>query len=1138
MRFLRKLLKKLLSVSLALLIVLSSFLSFPQTALSQTQFSTARTSQAGETLLLAQASSVDQEKRGSFPDIQKHWARQYIEPLATLGVVVGYPDGKFKPDDPMTRTEFAAIINKGFNSSTKRPVNDFVDVPRDYWGYSAIQTAYQRGFLEGYPDRRFQPGKNIPRVEVLLSLANGLGLQPEDIGVVSMYTDASQIPNYAIPAIAAATERQMVVNYPNLNQVTPNRTATRAEVAAFVYQALVYSGKSPIVGGGNPTNQGQQPGPYVVVVNPTVVPASQTGQPNGVRVSINNFPNVDGQSISVGQSITISTQARDPQGKDISSTIVWTNSNGQIVGKGSTLVFSSNESKIETLTATATASGNQTNNAKVTVAISPSDIITPPHVKPLPDGSVIGNGSENPDGLIKDIQGIPGKICFTNDRRVWGQVKAMPTLRVGDVMLGASATIPPVKILKVLPPENAQSCLEVAFAKIEEFFPRRKDGQPFDIPKLLEEQLGGEGRIISFNPESRSSTPIDFSKPPALEETDWVSINTSLPSNIGRPYPGLGLPYPKGTNPRASVPVADGISYPSSEAGKLDSVKLGTGLELGSKKWPSYIGSCIKDEYARRYELAKRKEIDKSFSQSEDTKTKSQDYPFERLPSPDKIIPPEKFQIAFDLKQLLEEIKKKRSQESISTEPKPQNPSRQFKSTAQVERKQELEFLAYLGLNVKMEIPKNGPRNPRFEGVDFQDYKSVIGFIGGNFFTFSMDVKIDETLMGGLAMDGLYDLRATKVMPIPTGFEGPGAYRLAFSIGPIPVWIDFPFAMDLRLTAGLQAGYREGVIGFLQNGYGDFTFNGSPNGTTWITNVSNKSIVGSNFCGRSDLKGDAEVRLQPHIQVLLYSLMGPEVAIEPYARLDANHPQAELSVVEPKRTDSSFVEVKQDEEIRLHAIAGKTLSIPITASAGVDFAMTPVVVNDFIARKIPSRKVNIGKVCLPLPKPPEDNTKRVLWAVATGGASELASKAPKCIGGEIDFNPNDYFRRVFTFRKNLVNKQKDVSVDIPVVEPFNRIIQGFFDYATLIWTSEKTGKAIAASNPGTTALSNLVTSPERAKPNPGSPVTLDKCSLPPGLQNLKVEAFSPFDSQLEQPLGKGYVPVMVQPSEGCKTSSP
>jgi hypothetical protein len=452
----------------------------------------------------------------------------------------------------------------------------------------------------------------------------------------------------------------------------------------------------------------------------------------------------------------------------------------------------------------------------------------------------------------------------------------------------------------------------------------------------------------------------------------------------------------------------------------------------------------------------------------------------------------------------------------------------------QVEHKQELEFLAYVGFNTKMEIPKNGQQ---FDGVDFKDYKSVIGFIGGNFFTFSMDVKIDETLMGGIAMDGLYDLRATKVIPIPTGFEGPGAYRILFFVGPVPVWIDFPFSMDIRLTAGLQAGYREGVIGFLQNGYGDFTFNGSSNGLTWITDVDNKSIVGSNFCGRSDLSGDAEVRLQPHIQVLLYSLVGPEVALEPYARLDARHPQAELSVVEPPKTaDLSPVAVKQDEEIRLHAITGNTISIPITASTGVDFAMAPVVINDFINRKIPSRKVDIGKVCLPLPKPPEDTTSRVVWGVISGGVSEVIRQVPECIGPmKIDFNPNDFFRRTFTFRTNLVNKQKDVSVDIPVVEPFNRILQGLFDQATLIWTSEKTGESIAASNPGSTSFSNLI-SPAKSKP--GSPVTLDKCSLPVGLQNLRVEAFSPFDGRLQQPLGKAYVPVEVQPSEECSSSSP
>ncbi|MEG4249353.1 S-layer homology domain-containing protein [Microcoleus sp. Pol10D4] len=1127
---LRIVFRKLLSVVLVLVVTLFSFLSFPQVALSQNHLST------------VQIALLPQNEGASFPDIQGHWAQHYIEPLASLGIVVGYPEnGQFKPDNPVTRTEFAAIINKAFNPLAERPTNEFLDVPTNFWGYSAIQAAYQGGFLEGYPDRKFQPGQNIPRVEVLVSLANGLKIQPEDIGVLSLYADASQIPDYAIPAIAGATERQMVVNYPDLNRLNPNRTATRAEVAAFIYQGLVYSGKPPGGGassppgkGSNATSQGQ-PGPGVVVVPPTVVVASHNGEPNGVFVSIIDFPSIDGQSLSSGQSIDIKAEARDRQGSDLSSTIVWTNSTGQIVSRGSTLTFSSTDTKIETLTATARAKSGQTNNARISFAISPSDIITPPHVKPLPDEAIVEE-SEGQQSLITDVTGIPGRVCFTNDRGAWRRVGTMPTLRVGDVMLGASATIPPVKILKVLPSENNQSCVEVGFATVEEFFPKRKDGEPFDIPSLLKDS----DRIISFNPEGSGSAPIDFSKPPALEDGDWLSIDPSLPSNIGRPYPGIALPYPKGTNPRASVPVASGVNYPSSETGKLPNVKLGTGSDLGSSKWPSYIGACIREEYTRRYRLAQQKAVDKTFAQSKSSQTKTQDYPFERLPSPDKIVPPSKYQFAFDLKSLLEENANRQSPEPIRTEPTQMNAaagrktSSRFKSTAQVEHKQELEFLAYLGFNTKMEIPKNGSQ---FNGVDFKDYKSVIGFIGGNFFTFSMDVKIDETLMGGIAMDGLYDLRATKVIPIPTGFEGPGAYRIPFFIGPIPVWIDFPFAMDLRLTAGLQAGYREGVIGFLQNGYGDFTFNGSSNGLTWITDIDNKSIVGSNFCGRSDLRGDAEVRLQPHIQVLLYSLMGPEVALEPYARLDARHPQTELSIVEPQKpADSSPVAVKQDEEIRLHAIAGNTISIPITASTGVDFAMTPVVINDFIARKIPSRKVNFGKLCLPLPKPPEDTTSRVVWGVLSGGVSEVARQVPECTEPiKINFNPNDFFRRTFTFRTNLVNKQKDVSVDIPVVEPFNRILQGLFDQATLIWTSEKTGESIAASNPGSTSFANLV-SP--AKSNPGSPVTLGKCSLTAGLQNLRVEAFSPFDGRLQQPLGKAYVPIEVQVREECNSSSP
>ncbi|MHC5829540.1 MAG: S-layer homology domain-containing protein, partial [Nostoc sp.] len=90
----------------------------------------------------------------------------------------------------------------------------------------------------------FKPQQQIPRVQALVSLANGLGLTTNNQNVLNFYTDAAQIPNYAIAPVAAATARQLVINYPTAKQLNPNRQATRAEVAAFVYQALVNAGRA------------------------------------------------------------------------------------------------------------------------------------------------------------------------------------------------------------------------------------------------------------------------------------------------------------------------------------------------------------------------------------------------------------------------------------------------------------------------------------------------------------------------------------------------------------------------------------------------------------------------------------------------------------------------------------------------------------------------------------------------------------------------------------------------------------------------------------------------------------------------------------------------------------------------------
>jgi parallel beta-helix repeat protein len=182
---------------------------------------------------------------GQFKDVQAdYWAKPYIEALASQSIIAGFPDGSFKPNEPVTRAQFAAIINKAFNPSAVRSAIKFKDVKSNYWAYSAIQIASSSPFLSGYPDLTFKPEQQIPRVQALVALANGLGLTASNQSVINYYTDGGQIPNYALGPVAAATSRQLVINYPTVKQLAPERQATRAEIAAFVYQALVNAGRA------------------------------------------------------------------------------------------------------------------------------------------------------------------------------------------------------------------------------------------------------------------------------------------------------------------------------------------------------------------------------------------------------------------------------------------------------------------------------------------------------------------------------------------------------------------------------------------------------------------------------------------------------------------------------------------------------------------------------------------------------------------------------------------------------------------------------------------------------------------------------------------------------------------------------
>jgi hypothetical protein len=195
-------------------------------------------------------------------DVAGNWAEPFIKVLVEKGIIAGYPDGTFKPDQAVTRAEFAALINKAFDLQPVRSGRKFKDVPTNYWAAEVIQKAYKSGFIAGYPNGTFAPKQNILRIQSLVSLINGSKLESaNNLDLNSVFGDAAQVPSYGQAALVAATQRCIAVSAEYDSSKLPggnfgaNTVATRADVAAYVHQVLVGAGKLTALDKSSPANK-------------------------------------------------------------------------------------------------------------------------------------------------------------------------------------------------------------------------------------------------------------------------------------------------------------------------------------------------------------------------------------------------------------------------------------------------------------------------------------------------------------------------------------------------------------------------------------------------------------------------------------------------------------------------------------------------------------------------------------------------------------------------------------------------------------------------------------------------------------------------------------------------------------------
>ena len=113
----------------------------------------------------------------SFPDVSsKHWAAEAIRQVTAAGLMIGMPDGSFKPEQVITRAEMATIIArwKGLEGAADNSFNDVAG----HWGAEAIGRASKAGYMEGMPDGSFQPNKVLTRAEGVTVFNRVLGRGP------------------------------------------------------------------------------------------------------------------------------------------------------------------------------------------------------------------------------------------------------------------------------------------------------------------------------------------------------------------------------------------------------------------------------------------------------------------------------------------------------------------------------------------------------------------------------------------------------------------------------------------------------------------------------------------------------------------------------------------------------------------------------------------------------------------------------------------------------------------------------------------------------------------------------------------------------------------------------------------------
>ncbi|WP_419961286.1 S-layer homology domain-containing protein [Psychrobacillus sp. BM2] len=183
-----------------------------------------------------------------FRDLSNHWAKSDIEKLYSLGIF-DEASQFFSPNTPMVRYQFTVGVLKAVNlrvfeepqkkAASKKAI--FADLDPKHPDYPYIESAVEKGIINGVNPNSFGPNQPIKRAQAVAILVRALGMEGRapSPGFTTNYADDKIIPAYAKDSVYVATELGLI-NGDEKNRFNPNQSLTRAQSSAMISRFLTF----------------------------------------------------------------------------------------------------------------------------------------------------------------------------------------------------------------------------------------------------------------------------------------------------------------------------------------------------------------------------------------------------------------------------------------------------------------------------------------------------------------------------------------------------------------------------------------------------------------------------------------------------------------------------------------------------------------------------------------------------------------------------------------------------------------------------------------------------------------------------------------------------------------------------------